>query len=111
MVLRLSKTTFRSNVNSQKYREIETPTSSTSLSLSPISSASQCSPSSPPPIAAELCEFLHASLNNQYFENDFSTLTLSGKYDNLVFSFVLLFIETLIFIIMIYDRLRTTRIV
>ncbi|XP_025407991.1 calmodulin-binding transcription activator 1 isoform X2 [Sipha flava] len=61
----------------QKEREIETPTSSTSLSLSPVSSASQCSPASPPPNAADLCEFLHASSNNQYFEKNFSNLTLS----------------------------------
>lgn len=64
----------------QKEREIETPTSSTSLSLSPVSSASQCSPASPPPNAADLCEFLHASSNNHYFEKNFSNLTLSGKY-------------------------------
>lgn len=44
-----------------------------------MSSASQCSPASPPPTAAELCEFLHASSNNQYFEKNFSNLTLSGK--------------------------------
>lgn len=61
----------------QKDREIETPTSSTSLTLSPVSSASQCSPASPPPTAADLCEFLHASSNNQYFEKNFSNLTLS----------------------------------
>ncbi|VVC38691.1 Hypothetical protein CINCED_3A001663 [Cinara cedri] len=58
-----------------KDREIETPTSSTNLS--PVSSASQCSPMSPPPTAADLCEFLHASSKNQYFENNFSNLTLS----------------------------------
>lgn len=44
-----------------------------------MSNASQCSPASPPPTAADLCEFLHASSNNQYFENNFSNLTLSGK--------------------------------
>lgn len=73
-----------SNVYRQKYRETKTHTSSTSLSLSPISIASQCSPSSPPPIAADLCEFLHSSSNNQYFENNFSNLTLSGNHDNLL---------------------------
>lgn len=45
-----------------------------------MSSASQCSPASPPPTAADLCEFLHASSNNQYFEKNFSNLTLSGKH-------------------------------
>lgn len=64
-------------INRQKDREMDTPTSSTILS--PVSSASQCLPASPPPTAADLCEFLHASLNNQYFENHFSTLTLSGN--------------------------------
>ncbi|XP_050435483.1 calmodulin-binding transcription activator 1-like [Adelges cooleyi] len=58
-------------------REIETPTSSTNISLSPMSSASQCSPISPPPTAADLSEFLHASANNQYVEKNFSNLTLS----------------------------------
>lgn len=67
------------SLSRQKDQEIETPTSSTSLTLSPVSSASQCSPASPPPTAADLCEFLHASSNNQYFEKNFSNLTLSGK--------------------------------
>lgn len=60
----------------QKNHETETPISSTSLS--PLSSVSQCSPTSPP-TAAELCEFLQASSNNKHFEYDFSNLTLSGK--------------------------------
>lgn len=76
----MNKTCFNLIILSrQKDRGIETPTSSTSVTLSPVSSASQCSPASPPPTAADLCEFLHASSNNQYFEKNFSNLTLSGK--------------------------------
>ncbi|XP_050528586.1 calmodulin-binding transcription activator 1 isoform X2 [Daktulosphaira vitifoliae] len=62
----------------QHERESETPSSSTSISLSPMSSISQYSPSSPPPSAQDLCEFLHASSNNQFFENNFSKITLSA---------------------------------
>lgn len=94
----------KTNFNRQKDRETETPTSSTSLS--PVSNASQCSPASPTPTAEDLCEFLHASTTNQYFEKNFSNLTLSGKNRLFFYYFFFNFPSIILFVTRYFVTLK-----